>query len=101
VQGGLFVTDGIEVWGAWNYIDGKNTATAVGEAGNWIQVGANVYFAKNGCKWTTSVNIPLNDSYVAGFNDGGAWGQTSNAASATSAATSAETSILTQLQFMF
>ncbi len=96
VQGGLFVTDGIEVWGGWNYIDGKNTATAVGEAGNWLQVGGNVYFAKNGCKWTTSVNIPLNDRYDNDMNYSGAWGMTSNGTPAT-----ADTSILTQLQFMF
>jgi hypothetical protein len=102
VQGGLFVTDGIEAWAGWNYIDGKNTATAIGEAGNWIQVGANVYFAKNGCKWTTSVNIPLNDQYDTGLNDGGAWGmQSYNTAGGTTGTVSADTSILTQLQFMF
>jgi len=90
VQGGLFVTDGIEVWGAWNYIDGGDTE----EAGNWIQVGGNVYFAKNGCKWTTSVNIPLNDQAATGLYYDGAWGM--NDVSGT-----ADTSILTQLQFMF
>ena len=100
VQGGLFVTDGIEVWGGWNYIDGKTGSVAAGnEAGNWIQVGGNVYFAKNGCKWTTSVNIPLNDQYVDAMNYGGAWGMTNDPAATT--LTSGETSILTQLQFMF
>jgi hypothetical protein len=99
VQGGLFVTDGIEGWAGWNYIDGK----AASEAGNWIQVGANVYFAKNGCKWTTSVNIPLNDQYDAGLNYGGAWGMASANAvvSPATPAVPADTSILTQLQFMF
>ena len=92
VQGGLFVTDGIEGWAAWNYIDGKGTA----EAGNWIQVGANVYFAKNGCKWTTQVNIPLNDQSAAGLYNDGAWGMDATGTPAT-----ADTSILTQLQFMF
>ncbi len=88
VQGGLFVTDSIEVWGAWNYIDGSDAAI-----GSWIQVGGNVYFAKNGCKWTTQVNIPMNDDDVAslGYLDDGAWGLSSNS----------DTSILTQLQFMF
>jgi hypothetical protein len=95
VQGGLFVTDGIEGWAAWNYIDGKGVGTS--EAGNWIQVGANVYFAKNGCKWTTSVNIPLNDQSAAGLYYDGAWGMN---ATGTPTAT-ADTSILTQLQFMF
>lgn len=97
VQGGLFVTDGIEAWAGWNYLDGKTGPFTPGteEAGNWIQVGANVYFAKNGCKWTTQVNIPLNDQYNGALNYGGAWGLTSTGAQG------ADTSILTQLQFMF
>jgi hypothetical protein len=97
VQGGLFVTDGIEAWAGWNYIDGKTVGAD--EAGNWIQVGANVYFAKNGCKWTTQVNIPLNDQYNDALNYGGAWGTTDDALA--TPASSGETSILTQLQFMF
>ena len=88
VQGGLFVTDGIEVWGAWNYIDGNDA----NEAGNWIQVGGNVYFAKNGCKWTTSVNIPLNDATNGEYYYGGAWGLDNG---------TGDVSLLTQLQFMF
>ena len=88
VQGGLFVTDGIEAWGAWNYIDGDDA----NEAGNWIQVGANVYFAKNGCKWTTQVNIPLNDDTNEDYYYGGAWGLSNP---------TGDTSVLTQLQFMF
>jgi len=101
VQGGVFVTDGIEAWAGWNYIDGKTGTFASGqeEAGNWIQVGANVYFAKNGCKWTTSVNIPLNDGYDAAMNYGGAWGMTSD--TVPNPDVSGETSLLTQLQFMF
>jgi len=87
VQGGLFVTDKVEVWGAWNYIDGKGGA----EDGNWAQAGATVYFAKNGCKWTTQLNIPLNDDTNEDYLYGGAWGLSVND----------ETSFLTQLQFMF
>ena len=88
VQGGVFVTDGIELWGAWNYIDGADLPI-----GSWLQVGGNVYFAKNGCKWTTQVNIPMNDDDVASdeYLRDGAWGLSSNG----------DTSILTQLQFMF
>jgi hypothetical protein len=88
VQGGVFVTDGIELWGAWNYIDGADLPI-----GSWLQVGGNVYFAKNGCKWTTQVNIPMNDDDVASdeYLREGAWGLSSNG----------DTSILTQLQFMF
>ena len=89
VQGGLFVTDDVELWGAWNYIDG----TGGFANGNWGQVGANVYFAKNGCKWTSQVNIPLNDNTanMDQYFDGGAWGLDAGD----------ETSFLTQLQFMF
>jgi hypothetical protein len=90
VQGGLFVTDGIEAWGAWNYIDGKTVGDD--EAGNWIQVGANVYFAKNGCKWTTQVNIPLNDDTNEDYYYSGAWGLDNS---------TGDVSLLTQLQFMF
>jgi hypothetical protein len=87
-QGGVFVTDGIELWGAWNYIDGADLPI-----GSWLQVGGNVYFAKNGCKWTTQVNIPLNDNDAASeeYLREGAWGLDSNG----------DTSVLTQLQFMF
>ncbi len=104
VQGGLFVTDGIEAWAGWNYIDGKANAAGGGtsEAGNWIQVGANVYFAKNGCKWTTSVNIPVNDETAQGYYYGGAWGmfEAGQTGAVTDDGTS-DVSILTQLQFMF
>jgi hypothetical protein len=95
VQGGVFVTDGIEGWAGWNYIDGHAAGSV---AGNWIQVGANVYFAKNGCKWSTSVNIPLNDDGDTGYYYGGAWGM--NTTGPVGAET-ADTSVLTQLQFMF
>jgi len=102
VQGGVFVTDGIEAWAGWNYIDGQGPTTSGSfEAGNWIQVGANVYFAKNGCKWTTQLNIPLNDQYNPALNNGGAWGTQSYAPTTGTGFESADTSILTQLQFMF
>jgi hypothetical protein len=104
VQGGVFVTDGIEAWAGWNYIDGKTGPVSTpdqSEAGNWIQVGANVYFAKNGCKWTTQINIPLNDQYNPALNNGGAWGTQSYAPATGTGADTADTSILTQLQFMF
>lgn len=94
VQGGVFVTDEVEAWGGWNYIDGKNGSGGAGadEAGNWIQVGVNWYFAKNGCKWTTQLNIPLNDATNPAYSYGGAWGWDSP---------TGDTSVLTQLQFMF
>ncbi|MBM4110546.1 MAG: hypothetical protein FJ254_04190 [Phycisphaerae bacterium] len=88
VQGGVFLTDSIEAWGGWNYIDGD----VAFEAGNWIQFGANVYFAKNGCKWTTQINVPINDATNSAYYFGGAWGLNSP---------TGDTSLLTQLQFMF
>ncbi len=87
VQGGLFVSDEVEVWGAWNYLDGADAPI-----GSYLQVGANWYFHKNGAKWTTQVNIPMNDSDTANtYLSDGAWGLSDND----------DTSILTQLQFMF
>jgi hypothetical protein len=101
VQGGLFVTDGIEAFGAWNYFDGDINTTS------FLQFGANVYFAKNGCKWTTQVAIPLDgDSTFNPYSGGdgaaatndGAWGWVS---SGTGGTNGSDPSILTQLQFMF
>jgi hypothetical protein len=110
VQGGVFVTDAIEVWGAWNYFDQDGSVTdayntLVGTTGsgsnNFLQVGANWYFAKNGCKWTTQLNIPLTDDSVTanGFGSTGAWGWTPNGDGGLTSGSDA--SILTQLQFMF
>jgi hypothetical protein len=96
VQSGLFVTDGIEIWGAWNYIDGKESVDSDGQVGNWIQAGANVYFAKNGCKWTTQVNIPLKNDSNPSYDYEGAWGLDGVDDDGTN-----DTSVLTQLQFMF
>jgi hypothetical protein len=116
VQGGVFVTDAIEVWGAWNYFDQDGSVTdaynsaASAAAGttiagsgsnNFLQVGANWYFAKNGCKWTTQLNIPLSDDSVSanGYGSTGAWGWTPNGDGGFTSGSDA--SILTQLQFMF
>jgi hypothetical protein len=99
VQGGLFVTDAIEAFGAWNYFDGDINTTS------FLQFGANVYFAKNGCKWTTQVAIPLDSdstfdpfSGTDTFGGGGGWGWV---ASGTAGTNGSDPSILTQLQFMF
>jgi hypothetical protein len=53
IQGGAFVTEDLEVFGAWNY----NTISR--EAANYLQVGANWYFAKNSMKMTVMGTIPV------------------------------------------
>jgi len=116
LQGGVFVTDKVEIWGAWNYFDQDESVTnAYNEAAsivsesaidgngssNFVQFGANVYFAKNGCKWTTQVNLPLSDNSVTAnfFGSTGSWGWTPNGDGGFTSGSDA--SILTQLQFMF
>ena len=53
VQGGAFVTEDLEVFGAWAYADTSETT-------NYLQSGANWYFAKNSIKATVMGIIPLN-----------------------------------------
>ena len=63
VQGGAFVTEDLEVFGAWAYAD-TNSGTDGGDANfgttNYLQTGANWYFAKNSIKATVMGIIPLN-----------------------------------------
>ena len=68
IQGGAFVTEDLEVFGAWNY----NTIST--EASNYLQVGANWYFAKNSMKMSVIGTIPV--SATATQQGGGtAYGQ--------------------------
>lgn len=94
VQGGLFVTDAIEAFGAWNYFDGDINTTS------FLQFGANWYFAKNGCKWTTQIAIPLDGDSTFAPADSAAWGWSPSADLATTGGGS-DPAFLTQLQFMF
>jgi hypothetical protein len=55
VQGGAFLSDDLEVFGAWCYSDTSDTQ-------NWLQIGTNWYFAKNNLKATVMGIIPLNGS---------------------------------------
>jgi hypothetical protein len=55
VQGGAFLSDDLEVFGAWCYSDTTDTQ-------NWLQIGTNWYFAKNNLKATVMGIIPLNGS---------------------------------------
>ena len=52
-QGGAFVTEDLEAFGGWNY---NTTDTS---AANFLQVGANWYFAKNSMKMTVMGIIPM------------------------------------------
>jgi len=53
IQGGAFLSDDLELFGAWCWAD--TTATQ-----NFLQMGANWYFAKNNVKMTVMGIIPMN-----------------------------------------
>ena len=53
VQGGAFLTENLEVFGAWNY---NNLSL---QAANYLQVGGNLYFAKNNMKMSVIGTIPV------------------------------------------
>ena len=61
VQGGAFVTDDLEFFGAWAYAQTNDTT-------NFLQAGANWYFAKNSMKMTMMGIIPLNNNAAGGNN---------------------------------
>ena len=90
IQGGAFLTESVEFWGAWNYLD-----VFRGEQvhGSYLQAGFNWYLHGNGCKLTAQVCVPLEaDGRAANqLYQRGAFGEMSNF----------DTSFLTQLQFMF
>jgi hypothetical protein len=77
VQGGAFITDDLEVFGAWAYADTAGDGGDTGSFGttNYLQTGANWYFAKNSIKATVMGIIPLNKDAADGGNlrgfDGG------------------------------
>lgn len=56
VQGGLFLTENLEFFGAWNY---NNLST---EASNYLQIGGNWYFAKNNMKMSVIGTIPVSST---------------------------------------
>ena len=62
VQGGAFVTEDLEVFGAWAYAHTAGDGGDTGSFGttNYLQTGANWYFAKNSIKATVMGIIPLN-----------------------------------------
>ncbi|MFM8873503.1 MAG: hypothetical protein ACKOJI_09185, partial [Phycisphaerales bacterium] len=59
LQGGAFLTEDLELFGAWNY-NNIGIAGQPGVASNFLQVGGNWYFAKNNMKMTVLATIPLN-----------------------------------------
>ena len=92
VQGGAFVTEDLEFFGAWAYAQTNDTT-------NFLQAGANWYFAKNSMKMTMMGIIPLNgaaaggggdNQNLRGFNGGVGLGETDN-----------NFSLVWQLQMMF
>jgi len=90
IQGGAFLTESVEFWGAWNYL---NVDRGQPVQGSYIQSGFNWYLHGNGCKLTAQVCVPLEaDGRAANqLYQQGAFGEMSNF----------DTSFLTQLQFMF
>jgi hypothetical protein len=62
VQGGAFITEDLEVFGAWAYADTADSGSSSASLGttNYLQTGANWYFAKNSIKATVMGIIPLN-----------------------------------------
>ena len=93
VQGGAFVTEDLEFFGAWAYAQTNDTT-------NFLQAGANWYFAKNSMKMTMMGIIPLNGAAASstsstndnlrGFNGGVGLGTDDN-----------NFSFVWQLQMMF
>ena len=79
VQGGAFITEDLEVFGAWAYADTGDSSVDgtlnTGGTTNYLQTGANWYFAKNSIKATVMGIIPLNNDAAQGGNlrgfDGG------------------------------
>ena len=79
VQGGAFITEDLEVFGAWAYADTSDSSfdgsPNTGGTTNYLQTGANWYFAKNSIKATVMGIIPLNNEAAQGGNlrgfDGG------------------------------
>ena len=97
VQGGAFITEDLEVFGAWAYADTAESGSSSASLGttNYLQTGANWYFAKNSIKATVMGIIPLNKDAadagnLRGFEGGvGLTGQDNNF------------SLVCQLQVMF
>ena len=69
VQGGAFVTEDLEVFGAWAYADtaGDGGGGSFGTT-NYLQTGANWYFAKNSIKASVMGIIPLNNDAAQAGN---------------------------------
>jgi len=59
LQGGAFLTEDFELFGAWNYNNIGFTGQD-GVASNYLQLGGNWYFAKNNMKLTVLATIPVN-----------------------------------------
>lgn len=59
LQGGAFLTEDFELFGAWNY-NNIGTDIVTGLASNFLQLGGNWYFAKNNMKMSVLATIPLN-----------------------------------------
>ena len=104
VQGGAFVTEDLEVFGAWAYADtnsGSDPSDSNFGTTNYLQTGANWYFAKNSIKATVMGIIPLNKDAadagnLRGFEGGVGLGSPNGVTGADN-----NFSLVCQLQVMF
>lgn len=60
VQGGFFLTDEFELFGAWTYVNTDTGIVAGHTEGSVFQIGGNWYLAKDNAKITVGVLFPMN-----------------------------------------
>jgi hypothetical protein len=96
LQGGAFLTEDLELFGAWNY----NNIGIIGETGiasNFLQLGGNWYFAKNNMKMTVLATIPLN----AAAGEQGSFSPAGQSFGMVNSAPGNNFGLVVQLQLMF
>jgi len=96
IQGGAFVSDDLELFGAWCWSDTIDVE-------NFLQIGANWYFAKNNVKMTVMGIIPMNSGATSANNLRGYEGGIGLGTDDTAGLTGADNnfSLVCQLQVMF
>jgi hypothetical protein len=96
LQGGAFLTEDLELFGAWNY-NNIGTFAETGVASNFLQLGGNWYFAKNNMKMTVLATIPLN----AAAGEQGSFSPAGQSFGMVNSAPGNNFGLVVQLQLMF